>query len=418
MLTRREFLQRGVVVVSVGLAMPQIFTKAVHAAGQNGITPKSLSKRTLVVIQMAGGNDGLNTIVPFGMNSYHDARPGIKVPDSEVLPLNGQFGMHPGLAKLKELWDSGVVAAVQGVGYPNPVLSHFRSMEIWQTASMDTRAMEGWLGRYYDRVIDEEGHLLEGVAIGQTSPLALRTPNLPIPSVDSLDSYKVQGDPRYPKDFQGRVDALLKIYSEYPSHAPYAALLDNTAESANNSSNAIQQSAKDYKPAVDYPQTPLGNGLKLLSQVISQDLGVRVCHIGMGGFDTHSGQKYTQPRLLTQLAEGLNAFYHDLEAHGKAQDVLIMTWSEFGRRVRENYSGGTDHGTAGPMFLIGGGITGGLYGEQPSLTSLDDGNLKYTTDFRSVYASILDNWLGAPSDEILGGRFERLPFISAAAGGG
>ncbi len=414
MLSRRDFLKRGVVVVSAGLALPPVFAKAVHAAANDVGQNPALKKRVLVVVQMAGGNDGLNTVVPFADGRYYDARPGIGIADSTVLPLNDQVGLHPSLAMLGDLWGEGKLAVVQGVGYPDPNFSHFRSMEIWQTAAPEKALGDGWIGRYFDRVIDEQGHVLDGIAVGNLLPLAMRSSASEVGVVESLSTYKLQGDTKRQADTDARVDALLKLYSSYPTKAPYAALLDDVAEAAHKSSEEIQRAAAAYLPAVEYPKTPIGNGFKILAQIICQELGVRVCHIGMGGFDTHTYQPAAQARLLKDMSEGLHAFYKDLEGHGKTDDVLIMTWSEFGRRVQENANSGTDHGTAAPLFLLGGQVQAGLYGDAPSLQRLDDGNLRFTTDFRSVYASILDGWLGAPADEVLGQRFERLPFVAAA----
>ena len=414
MLSRRDFLKRGVVVVSAGIALPPVFAKAVHAAANDGGQDPATKKRTLVVVQMAGGNDGLNTVVPYADGRYYDVRPGIGIAADSVVPLTDRAGLHPSLAKLGELWGEGRLAVVQGVGYPNPNFSHFRSMEIWQTANPDQYMGDGWLGRYFDRVIDEQGHVLDGVAVGNLLPLAMRSGGSEVGVIQSLDIYRLQGDPRRPEETDARVNALLNLYSSYPTKAPYAALLDDVADAAHRSSEEIQRAAAAYLPAVEYPKTPIGNGFQILAQIICQELGVRVCHIGMGGFDTHTYQPAQQARLLKDTAEGLHAFYRDLEAHGKDGDVLIMTWSEFGRRVQENANSGTDHGTALPLFLLGGQVQAGLYGEAPSLHGLDDGNLRFTTDFRSVYASILEGWLGAPADDVLGQRYERLPFMAAA----
>ncbi|MBI2887265.1 MAG: DUF1501 domain-containing protein [Chloroflexi bacterium] len=416
MLTRRDFLRRSVVVVSAGLALPPVFTRAVHAATNNQGLDPLYRDRILVVVQMAGGNDGLNTLVPYGSGLYHDARPTIKITESDLLPLDGHVGFHPSLARLKELWDEGSLAVVQGVGYPIPNFSHFRSMEIWQTGNMEQNLTSGWLARLFEKVIDEEGHLLDGVSVGNALPLAMSGPKADVAVVQSLDTYKIQGDPGNARDTDARVDALLKLYASYPVKAPYAALLDNVSAAAHKSAAEIQRAAAEYKPAAEYPKSPLASGFKLLAQAITQNIGVRVCHIGMGGFDTHTFQPTTQARLLKDLSEALHAFYRDLEGHGKARDVLIMTWSEFGRRVQQNANQGTDHGTATPMLLLGGRVQRGFYGEAPSLSRLEDGNLRYTTDFRSVYASVLEDWLGAPADEILSARFERLPFVARATG--
>ncbi|MEK7215158.1 MAG: DUF1501 domain-containing protein, partial [Chloroflexota bacterium] len=417
MLTRRDFLRRGVVVVSAGLALPPIFTRGVYAAANEGMLAAATNNRVLVIVQMAGGNDGLNMVVPFGDSSYFDLRRTVRIPAEQALPLDGGTGLHPSMGKLKELWDSGALAVVQGVGYPNPNLSHFRSMEIWQTANLNDVRSDGWVGKYFDRVIDENGHVIDGVAVGQGTPMALRSSKAAVAVVQNLETYRILPDPAFPQDTDPRVNLLLNMYKAYPRKAPYAALLSHVAEGAQRSSEALRATAKDYKPAIAYPTNGLGNGFKLLAQAISGDLGVKVFHIGLGGFDTHAGELNAQSRLLQQLSDGLHAFYRDLEAHGRAQDVLVMTWSEFGRRAQENANAGTDHGTAAPLFLIGGQVQRGLYGEAPNLTALDNGNLRHTVDFRSVYATVLDQWLGAPADDVLGGRFERLPFIGAAVGG-
>lgn len=417
MLNRRSFLQRGVVTLAAGLALPSFLTRAVHAAGEGVAADPAFANRVLVVIQMAGGNDGLNMVVPFADGRYHDLRKSIGLPDDKVLPLTDGMALNPSMTKLKGLWDQNHLAVVQGVGYPKPDLSHFRSMEIWQTASTGPVTGAGWIGRYFDKVIDEQGHVLDGVAVGNSAPLSMRANQGVTAVVERMDAYTIRGDGSFPKDTAARVETLLNLYRSYPQSAPYAALLNTVPINAYRSSQELQRSAKEYIPALDYPNTPLGTGFKMLAQAMSSNLGVRVFHIGMGGFDTHTNEVASQARLLGQLSDAMSAFYQDLEAHGRAQDVLMMTWSEFGRRAQENANNGTDHGTAGPMFLLGGGLSGGLYGAAPSLTNLDNGNLKYTVDFRSVYATVLESWLGAPADEVLGDRYERLPFLASAVQG-
>ncbi len=415
MLTRRSFLRRSVVVVSSGLALPPVFMNAAHVAAQHLGADSPLANRILVVVQMAGGNDGLNTVIPYGSGRYHDLRRGIGVLDADIVPLDGATGLHPSLVRLKELWDEGALAIVQGVGYPNPSLSHFRSMEIWQTADAEKSFGDGWLGKYFNHVIDEQGHLLDAVSVGSSLPLALRAPAANVAVVDRLENYRLQSDFGFPGGADARVEALLQLYARYPARAPYAALFHAVAPSAYRSTQELQRAAESYQPALPYPPTPLGTGLRLLAQTIHQGLGIKVFHIGMGGFDTHANQPGTQARLLQQLSEGLHAFYRDLQAHGKAQDVLVMTWSEFGRRATENANRGTDHGTAGPMFLLGGQVQGGFYGEAPSLTNLQNENLRFTVDFRSVYATLLDPWLGAPAEEVLGSSYERFPLLSGGS---
>ena len=411
MLTRRDFLRRGIVVLSAGLALPPIFGKAVSASAEAISTDPMFKDRVLVIVQMAGGNDGLNTVIPFAQGKYHDLRANIGIADSEVIPLNDGVGLHPSLAKFKELWDQGVLGVVQGAGYPNPNLSHFRSMEIWQTANPDKPATDGWAGRYL-QVLDEDGHPLDGLSVGSLLPMAMRASNTNVAVVDNLANYQLRADGSYPDDKDARLNALMNLYAKYPNRAPYAAVFQAVGPDAQQSAEALQQATAGYVPGATYPTNSLGTGLKTLAQAINANMGIKVFHIGIGGFDTHSNQLATQTRLLQQLAEGLSAFYKDLQAHGKDKDVLVMTWSEFGRRPSENANRGTDHGTAGPMFLIGSQVRSGLYGETPSLTNLDHDNLKYTLDFRSVYSTVLSDWMGAPAQDILGANFEHLPLLA------
>jgi uncharacterized protein (DUF1501 family) len=413
MLSRREFLQQSVTVVTAGMAMPPIFTQAIHLAHNENLTLPS--DRMLLIVQMAGGNDGLNTIVPYTDSAYYDQRRGLSLTENEVIPIDDQFAFHPSLASLKPLWDRGVMGVVHGAGYPNPNLSHFRSMEIWQTGKPDEPKQEGWLGRYFDHMTDHQGHLIEGLAVGATLPDAFASSMTPIPAVQSLEAYQLQPDPGESLDMGLRAEALLDLYHHYRNASPYAALLDGIAHDAVSSSAALKKVAAAYQPAVKYPDSNVAKGLMLTAQVLTSDLGVRVAHVGQGGYDTHSNQKPDQARLLKELADGLAAFYEDLEAHGVADKVVIMTWSEFGRRVSDNASAGTDHGTAGPMFIFGGQVRGGHHGEPVSLHDLNKGNLKHTTDFRSIYATLLDHWLGAPADDIIGTRMERLPLLRGTA---
>lgn len=408
-LTRRQFLKSGMALVSIGLAVPSVFTRAVGMA-ESGPGRSPGPARTLVVVQMAGGNDGLNTVIPYADGAYRKSRPRLGIEEKDILRLDDRTGLHPSLAPLKELWDAGKLAIVEGAGYPNPNRSHFQSMEIWQKASLEGAGRTGWLGRYLDGYLAGDTHVFKGINAGSGLPLSLVAAETSIPSVAGPQGYRIMA-PGKPGTESGRTSALLKLYSEYPATSPYAALLAATALEGFQSSTDLQTGAQGYSASVDYPKTPFGNGLRLLAQVITGDMGARVCHIAVGGYDTHSNQKGVHAAILTVLAEGLSAFYRDLEARGKASEVLVMTWSEFGRRVQENASNGTDHGTAGPMFILGGQVKGGAYGEAPGLADLDRGDLRFTTDFRSVYGTVLEKWLGAASADLLGGSFPLLGFI-------
>jgi uncharacterized protein (DUF1501 family) len=398
-LNRRDFLKAGASVVTVGMAVPSFFTRALSEAD-------STRPRTLVVIQMAGGNDALNTLVPFRDDAYRRARPTLGLPERDLTPLDDRFALHKALAPLGESWAAGEMAIVQGVGYPHPSLSHFEAMDVWQAAD-PKRRRGGWLARLVEGAVDRDGHPFAGLGIGPQLPAALCCPTVPPPVVDDVRSYQLLGDPAHPAGRATRERALLDLYEAYGDTGPYGDLFVQTARHARDSYQTIQEGAKDYVPAAAYPQTPFGRGLQLVAQAIVQDLGVRVAYVPYGGFDTHAGQLNQHARLLGGLAEGLAQFRHDLAAHGRSDDVLVVTWSEFGRRVRENGSGGTDHGTAGLMFLLG-KVQGGLHGAPPSLTDLEDGNLRHTVDFRGVYATLLEDWLGVPSEAALGGRFGRL----------
>lgn len=413
MISRRNFLKSSVALLPTFASLPMVFRRAVASSilesGTNN-SPYQTSpypNRTLVVLQMAGGNDGLNTVIPFLDGQYYDHRSYLSVPEEDVLDLNGEVGLHPVLDKLKILWDEGLLAIVQGVGYPNQSYSHFESMHVWQTADNNGKLEEGWLGRYFEELQGMEDNIFRGLAVGRRMPYECSAVSAPIPVVQSIDRYRLAGSS------QQRSEALLKLYRSSPLKTPYGVLLDNTLDAVYKSSEALQQADKDYKSEIEYPDTSLSKSLKLLAEAIIGGLGVKVGHVKIGGFDTHSDQIVEQPDLLKQVSDAIYAFYQDLRAANKDQEVLVMTWSEFGRRVKSNGSGGTDHGAAAPMFLIGTPVIGGIYGESPDLGNLDKDNLRFTTDFRSVYSTVLEQWLGASPEAVLGAqRFDSIPFLA------
>ena len=422
LMTRRAMVRDGLLAVSAGMLVPTIFARAVraaqHAAAEGAGWAQAAQGRTLIVIQRAGGNDGLNTVVPYTDGHYAQLRPTLGLAASEVLPLNDRLALHSSLAKLKPYWQSDKLAIVEGVGYPNPSLSHFQAMDIWQTLDLAGQGSQGWLGKYVAGLVDRDGHPFQSLAMGTTLPTALRALNSDVPVVASPQNYRLQPDPAAPRPSgdtpDPRLQALLKLYNTYPRSAPYAALLDATAALATQGATGLADAERAYKPATTYPTSNLGRGLQVLAEVIASGLGLRVGYVTLGGFDTHADQKTTHATLLADLAASLSAFYDDLTAHGLAENVLVMTWSEFGRRVHENASEGTDHGTAAPLFVLGNGVTGGVYGEPPDLSNLDAyGNLKFSVDFRSVYATVLDGWLGAPASAVLGGDFGNQGFLPA-----
>ena len=415
-LTRRAMIKDGLLVVSAGMVMPAIFSRGVASARAQTLDgshiAQAASDRTLIVVQMAGGNDGLNTVIPFTDPLYRQVRPTLGIPDSQVLHLDTRLGFHPNLQPLKTLWDAGHLAIVEGVGYPNQSLSHFQAMDIWQTLDLDGAGSEGWLGKLVAGWVDSDGHPFKALDIGVQTAQALSSINAPVPTLASVNTYRLYPDPADVDGGNARLQALMNLYNSYPKTSPYAALLDTTALNAQDGSRQLHEASASYQPAVTYPAGPFAAGLKVLAEAIVQGLGLRVGYVTLGGFDTHANQQTTHDALMKMLADGLFAFYTDLAHHGKADKVVMMTWSEFGRRVEENGSLGTDHGTAAPMFVLGNPVNKGIFGEPPSLSSLDNNsNLKYTTDFRSVYATVLDRWLGASSKDVLGGSFGSQNFL-------
>jgi uncharacterized protein (DUF1501 family) len=395
--------------------MPTIFTRAIAAAAADK-SPSSAGgspSKTLIIIQLAGGNDGLNTVIPYADGQYHQLRPQLGIPADQVIQLNDRLGLHPSLKGLKSIWDAGQLAIVENVGYDHPSLSHFQAMDIWQTADPTNGRHDGWLSTLVGGSVDSQGHPFQALSVGPTLAPALCCPAIPPPAVGSLDAYRLQPDPRYTSGQSARADALNRLYASYAAPAPYAALLEATSQTAAESSAALQQIASQHLATgpAPYPKGGLGDGLKLLASLISQNVGLRVGYVVLGGFDTHSTQAKHHADLLQTLGDSISAFYADLTTQGKADDVIVMTWSEFGRRAAENASLGTDHGTAAPLFVVGNQVKGGLYGDPPNLASLDSGNLDFATDFRSVYATVLDGWLQADSATILGQKFSTVPFL-------
>jgi uncharacterized protein (DUF1501 family) len=366
--------------------------------------------RVLVVVNFQGGNDGLNAVVPFGMPAYYKYRPSLAIPQSDVLRIDDAIGLNPALLPLKAMYDKGDVAIVQGVGYPKPDFSHFRSTEIWQTAAPEKYLSTGWLGRYLDGANLPPANLFNAIAISDVLPEALVADKIDVAAIAQLNGYGLASDR---KGGVGRDEFHSMVQdANVPFHSPYLAQVASIEDHAQRGAEELPKLIAGYTPAATYPATPFGRSLALAAQIIGTKLGTRVLYVQLGSFDTHTTQKATQDRLLADFANGMSAFYGDLAAHGNDKRVLTMTFSEFGRRVAENGSRGTDHGTAAPVFLLGGGVKGGIYGEHPSLEALDNGNLRYTTDFRSVYATVLEKWLKRPSSTIVGTGFGQVPLLA------
>jgi len=424
--TRRVFLQRGATLASLASTLPFFLQESAEAMMPPEWMPITSrpgvpEDRVLVVIQLGGGNDGLNTVVPYGDPEYYRARgniavaapgnaaagPGARPNAAAGLGLDASRGLalHPNLAGLKELLDDGRVAVIQGVGYPNPNRSHFTSMDIWQTGRLDAKGT-GWIGRYFDNACDGTPVPEGAVAVGRTAPLAMHGDIQKPIAFESPDLFRWSGADLDPK-LAAAYDATQR---ELPAGAaeanPQAAFLLRTALDAQVASDRIR-AAVAKRPLVGYPQTPLGNQLRTIAAMIRDGMKTRVYYASIGGFDTHAQQANSHGNLLRNVGDAIRAFSADLKAQGNDGRVLSMVFSEFGRRVKVNGSGGTDHGTAAPMFLVGPMVRPGVHGNHPSLVDLDGGDLKFGIDFRSVYASVLEDWMGAPSEKILRGSFRK-----------
>ncbi|HEY8692225.1 MAG TPA: DUF1501 domain-containing protein [Chloroflexota bacterium] len=374
--------------------------------------PAKTQPRSLVVIQLAGGNDGLATVLPYADGALHDNRGTLAFPDDQLLKLDGKVALHPNLKGLKTLWDDKKLAVVQGVGYPNPNRSHFASMDIWASATPGKPSQSGWLGRYLDAAQLPADNPFNAASVGGALPFALKSQKTVVASVQDASTFQLRTDPRHPQDHDELMAAFKRIYSRGLGGATYSELVGKAESTAVSAAAELKDLATKYHSAVSYPQTPLGRGLQNVAQLMSGGFGTRVYYVQTGGFDTHANEKTGHDRLMSQLSDAIAAFYQDIKAQGLSQNVAMMTWSEFGRRVKENGSGGTDHGTAAPLFVIGDAVKGGLVGDHPSLTKLDtNGDLVFGIDFRSVYNTILTKWLGLDGQEVLGQKFDVLPLF-------
>jgi len=403
---RRNFLVATASGLAVVANTEHVFARALAQAPLPGL-PGS-QDRCLVLINLYGGNDGLNCVVPHGDGRYYQLRPGLAIGPNDVLAIDSQIGLNPQMRSFKSLYDKGIVAIVQGVGYPDPDHSHFRSTEIWQTAAPERYEHTGWLGRYFDEAGGNES-LFRGVAVSRVLPEVLFSNSTDIPAIPALNEYAMMAD----RDATAR-----KAFSQaahdrsLPFQSPYLAHVMEIEGNAQRSSEELPKLVAGYTTKASYPATGLGRSLALAAQIIGSNLGTRAIYVEHGSFDTHVSQKATQDQLLMQFSNAIAAFYDDLAAHGNDRRVLTLTFSEFGRRIEENGSAGTDHGEASPLFMIGGGVKGGLYGTAPDLSDTNMGNVRFTVDFRSVYATVLERWLGRPAAPVLNGQFAQLPILA------
>lgn len=405
MRNRRDFLKviGAASAVSFGTNLPGVWSRCFAAE------KPPANDRVLVLIQLAGGNDGLNTAVPIRDDAYYRARPALAVGQDAALPLNDRLGLHPSLESFRKLWDANRLAVVEGVGYPQPDRSHFRSMDIWHSAQpKDEYPTTGWLGRGFDLLADRRDDAREAACIGlQKQPLAcLGAKSIP-PTIQRLEEFRLVHRPGHD---QGVDSPAWSASAKTADAAGDLAFLQQSAVATLASAQRLEK-LSDYRPAVDYPGTGLGQRLKLVAQMIAADLPTRVFFVSLDGFDTHAQRLPGHAALLRELSDAVAAFLQDLDEQHATERVVVATFSEFGRRLAENGSLGTDHGAASVLFAVTPPGHGGCYGSPPSLTDLDDGDPKFTTDFRQVYATLLDRWLEIPSRPVLGEDFVPVPFV-------
>jgi uncharacterized protein (DUF1501 family) len=407
--SRREFLRvglSGLPLICLGSSLPAFVSQF---AGAQTVTGTTVSNdNILVVIQLTGGNDGLNTIVPVRDDLYYKARPNLGL-KQKLHKLSDDFALNPGLLAFKEFYDAGQLAIVNGCGYPEPNRSHFEAMAIWHTANPQNNTGAGWLGHYIDHCRRGSDSHLFAVNIGNELPQAMVNDGTPAPSLLSIDDFRLRTDPATAFDAKLE-EELIKQLNTAREGSPALQYLTRQSTNAIVAAEQIRNLTAGYSPDAVYPNR-LGQSLQTIAQIISGGFGTRVFYCQTGGFDTHANQQGQHENLLKNVGDSLRAFYRDLGAKGLSEKVTVMIFSEFGRRVNQNDSAGTDHGSAGPMFVLGPKVKGGLHGAYPSLSELDNGDLRFTTDFRRVYASVLQRWLNADANQVLGGAFEPVPVL-------
>lgn len=400
--SRRDLFKTGG-VIAVGLVAPPWLANVARADMLRSARGDAPSDSVIVVCQLSGGNDGLNMIVPYADPKYRELRPNLAIAEDKVLQATDTLGFHPSMGGLAELYKEGKVAIVQGVGYPNHDRSHFKSMEIWQTGSPDGSLKFGWLGRHFDNLMDQ-GPVspVAGLGLSVDKPRSLVAGKASVPCFASLaDIQNMVGDP----DAERR---LREIQGSSTDPNDPLRVVQQANKSALDAMAELKARLAAQSPKQEYGDDSFGKGFRQIAQLVMCSPATRVVYFSAGGFDTHSRQSESHANLLKGLSDALLAFQREMELAGRADKVTVMCFSEFGRRAYENGSMGTDHGQAGPMLLVGKQVKGGMYGQTPSLTDLSRGDLKWSTDFRQVYATALDDWMGSDSGVVLGKEFGSL----------
>lgn len=400
--TRRDFFKLSA-LASASMMIPN-FIRPLQA---KEITEKFLASgaKKLVIVQLSGGNDGLNTVIPYKNDIYYSSRNSIAIAEKDVLKITDELGFNPAMPKFKSLYESGYLSIINNVGYPNPDRSHFRSMDIWQSASAsDKYVTSGWIGRYLDSECPDCKNPYNAIEVSDTLSLALKGEKYNGIAVENPEKFFMSASEQYFTDIANA--------NKDKHNDENVSYLYKTIVEATSSAEYVYKTSKIYKSKTEYPKGQFSSNLKTIAELIVSGIDTQVFYVSLGGFDTHINQNGKQENLLKELSEGLYSFTEDLKTNDKLGDVFVLTFSEFGRRVKQNASGGTDHGTANNIFVINGNLKKpGFYNSAPDLTSLDNGDLKYEIDFRNIYAEILNKWLNVNDKKILGGSFNGLNLI-------
>ena len=388
-----------------------------YRSDQNGTQHNSAP--VLVVLQLSGGNDVLNTVVPYGDGLYYDFRPTTGIAEDNVIPLDGRFGLHPAMGRIKDLWDQGNVAVVNGIGYPKPDRSHFRSMDIWHTAEPEKLIAEGWLGRVIRELDPEKQNVCTGVSFGTGMPRAMYLSGTPAMSVSQLEGYGLLTTLSGEKQRRA-LNAFTRMYmpEEFEEQNMMLEHIGQTGIDAMTGADLLKAAPLGYQSSVEYAPDPLSQSLRGIAQVHLAGLGTRVFYTQIGGFDVHGNEVNMQSKLWDNVSRSVGDFFDDLKEHDAADEVVMLVFTEFGRRVKDN-GNGTDHGSGGGAFLIGERVNGGFYSDYPSLAPSEqlNGDLHFNNDFRSLYSSVLDQWLGINPAPIVNGKFDQFDnMVTSLAG--
>ena len=368
--------------------------------------------RKLVVVQLSGGNDYLNCVIPYNDPRYVDSRPNVRITEDKVLPLDNGYGLNPGMKPIKELYERGKVAIIHGVGYPEPNRSHFRSMDIWHTAEPTKLGAEGWLGNAINQMYPDGDNVVAAVNFGAGLPRALVSKGAPVASVTDLENYGLMNHMELEDQRSAALEAFKNMYSQAIGTGPVMDFLSQTGLNALSGSEILNTVTGKYSSSIEYATNSFAKSMKGAAQVLQADIGTRICYTQHGTFDAHTNGLALQEALLRDVSGGVYDFYADMKEHNQSEDVLIFMFSEFGRRLKDN-GNGTDHGSGGVAFLIGDSVVGGHYGEYPSMDAdkLLEGDLEFNLDFRSLYTEILEDWLEIDARPVVKGEYERVGFL-------